>query len=182
MEAMLISTENERSYQEKFEQVILYINQIINPYGLLLSENSPTATTLIGYDDTYTVELKNTQGNVLGSCTVVIDDFSIDDDEPTTVLFVDYTSINVKGLGLSRIFVLFEVCFAILLEAPVVSNDVSGIPGRYSNYGFEQIDSDLIYQEDEDDEDDTTINNILKVDNLQYAKQILEQKIEFMFR
>ena len=182
MENMIVDTENERSYEDKFEQVLLYINQIINSYGLLLTENSPTATTLIGYDDTYTVELKNTQEEVLGNCTVVIDDFSIDDNEPTTVLFVDYTSTNVKGLGLSRIFVLFEVYFAILLEAPVVSNDVSGIVGRYSNYGFEQIDSDLIYQEDEDDEDETTINNILKVVNLPYAKEILEQKIEYMFR
>ena len=151
-------------------------------YGLLLTEISPTATTLIGYDDTYTVELKNTQGKVSGNCTVVIDDFSINKDKPTTFLFVDYTSTNVKGLGLSRIFVLFEVCFAMLLEAPVVSNDVSGIVGRYSNYGFEKINSDLIYQEDEEDEDETMINNILKVDNLQYAKEILEHKIEIMFR
>ena len=181
MQDILVPEENKRLYKYKFEQVFLYINQIINPHGLLLSENSPTATTLIGYDDTYTVDLKNVEGEILGSCTVVIDDFSIDYGEPTTVLFVDYTSTNVRGLGLSRIFVLFEVCFAILLEAPVVSNDVSGIVGRYSKYGFEQIYSDLIYNHKEDDEDETTINNILTVDNLQHAREILEQKINSMF-
>ena len=181
MEDILFPVDDNRSHQNTFEQVFLYINQIINPRGLLLVENTPNATTMMGYDDTYTVDLQNIQGEILGSCTVVIEEFSIDDEDPKTVLFVDYTSTNVKGLGLSRIFVLFEVCFAILLNAPVVSNDVSGIVGRYSRYGFEQINSDLVYEQDDEDEDETTINNILTVDRLQNARAILEQKIENMF-
>lgn len=52
MQDILVPEENKRLYKDKFEQVFLYINQIINPHGLLLSETSPTATTLIGYDDT----------------------------------------------------------------------------------------------------------------------------------
>ena len=167
-----------RLYHNQFQQVISYINENITPHGLIIVESAPSATTLVGYDDTYTIELHNNHNMRLGTCTVVIDQFSIDDNDPSTVLFVDYTEVEARGLGLSRIFVLFEVLFAILLGAPVVSNDVSGIPGRYRNYGFVSGDFELTY---EDDEDEAAINNILTVDRLQQARQVLEERINAMF-
>ena len=172
----LIPVDYERSYNDEFVQVISDMNRLLSSRDMELIENTPDASTLMGYDDTYTVELYN-KGVFVGTCTVVIDDFSIDGDDPRTILFVDYTSIETKGLGLSRIFVLFEVNLAILINAPIVSNDVSRIPGRYSGYGFQKIESELSYGDDEDDVDETDINNILTVDKLERARDVLEGKI-----
>lgn len=188
-------------YHYEVSYSMIEINDIITDSGfhVEIKRDPDAATTMTGFDDTYVITLLDRYNNEVGICTLVIENFSIsinDDVDTNRAIFIDYTTINdqYQGLGLSKIFILFQVLLSIQLEyVSIVSHDTAATQDgiyRYGNYLFNEINGEIWYNDtdnskmdgyDSDNEiDSEIINNILLPQNVNNSKIILIDKINQM--
>jgi hypothetical protein len=172
---------------------MIEINNIIGNIGYRVTINvdPKEASTMTGFDNTYVIRLLDINNNEVGKCVLVVDNFTISINKiiyTNTTIFVDYTEINdnYKGIGLSKIFILFQVLLSIQLKyVNIVSNDTAIEDGifRYKRYLFNKINGDIWYSENDDSDDEINsdiINNILIPENIIKAKDTLINRINDM--